>query len=111
MGVPGRDRLQKIGQTSGRTPKIQSSCAVKAIGPIVVCCLELRFDAASAPGEPCGPGSSNFLVRFRQSATSLWFFVRFSKPRNLGIGLSETLTRFSNDTALTHSGFALDSCC
>ena len=58
MGVPGRDRLQKIGQTSGCTPKIQSSCAVKAIGPIVVCCLELRFDAASAPGEPCGPGSS-----------------------------------------------------
>ena len=62
MGVPGRDRLQKIGQTSGCTPKIQSSCAVKAIGPIVVCCLELRFDAASAPGEPCGPGSSNLVI-------------------------------------------------
>ena len=73
MGVPGRDRLQKIGQTSGRTPKIQSSCAVKAIGPIVVCCLELRFDAASAPGEPCGPGSSiQSSLHTRSDELAIW---------------------------------------
>ena len=50
-------------RTHSKNPVI---LAVTKQVPIVVCCLELPFDADSPPGEPCGPGSSQNKV-FRAS--------------------------------------------